>query len=61
VEWPWHKKPSVTFSDMLTAARMAILSELVFKRPDIAPCDHLFWPAHVFSKIVHDPAQKRAA
>ena len=40
LERPWYKKPSVTFSDMLSAARGDILGELLFQRPQCAPCEH---------------------
>lgn len=58
---PWYKKPSVTFSDMLSAARGDILGELLLQRPESTPCDHLFWPPNPFSAITHPCAKTRAA
>ena len=61
VERPWYKKPSVTFSDMLSAARGNILGELLFQRPQCAPCEHLLWPLSVQSAMRHRCAKSRAA
>ena len=61
LERPWYKKTSVTFSDMLSAARGDILSELLFPHPQLGPCEHLLWPLKAFSAITHRPVQNRAA
>ena len=58
---PWYKKPSVTFSDMLSAARGNILGELPFQRPQCAPCEHLLWPLSVRSAMRRHCAKSRAA
>jgi len=61
LERPWYKKSSVTFSDMLSAARGDILSELLFQHPQFSPCEHLLWPLKAFSAMTHRPAKSRAA
>jgi hypothetical protein len=61
LERPWYKKPSVTFSDMLSAARGNILGELLFQRPQCAPCEHLLCPLSVQSAMRRHCAKSRAA
>jgi len=61
VQRPWYKKPSVTFSDMLSAARGNILAELLFQRPQCAHCEHLLWPLSVHPAMTHRCAMNRAA
>lgn len=61
IERPWYRKPYVTFSDMLAAARADILGEIVFQRPQDAPCEHKLWPLSVQSAMTHRCAKSRAA
>jgi len=61
MEWPWYEKNSVTFSDMLTAARTDILSEPVYTRPNSGRCEHLFWPIQLASMSTHGREKRRAA
>ncbi|MCK4374935.1 MAG: transposase [Candidatus Brocadiae bacterium] len=61
LERPWYKKPSVTFSDMLSAARGNILGELLFQAPQSVPCEYLLWPLSVQSPMMHRCAKSRAA
>jgi hypothetical protein len=58
---PWYKKRSVTFSDMLHAARADILSELLFQPSEFAPCEHLLWALNPFLAMRHRNAKTRAA
>ena len=61
IEWPWYRKPHVTFSDMLSAARADILGELLSQGPQDAPCEHKLWPLGVQSTMTHRCAKARAA
>jgi hypothetical protein len=61
MELPWNEKNSVTFSDMLTAARTDILSEPDYTRPDSGRCEHLLWPIQLASMNTHGREKRRAA
>lgn len=61
VEWPWYEKRNVTFSDMLTAARMDILGEIVYERPADGAGEHLIWPLQMLSGMSPARRKKRAA
>jgi hypothetical protein len=61
LERPWYKKSRITFSDMLAAAQGEIMGELLFQRPENAPCEHLLWPLKPLAAITHRCAKNRAA
>lgn len=65
IEWPWYEKRHVTVSDMLTAVRADILSELVFQRPCKRPDEEKLIPQNASLPIgfalMQRQAQNRAA
>lgn len=58
---PWYEKQHTTFSDMLEAARVDILSELINDRPDPATPEHLFRLPHISPTAAHPYVNRRAA
>jgi len=61
IERPWHKKPHVTFSDMLGAARADIMGEALFGGPDPAPSGQKLRPLKACSLMLHRRAKSRVA
>jgi hypothetical protein len=61
IERPWYKKPHVTFSDMLAAARADILGAALLGGPAAAPGRQKPWPVNACSLMLHRYAKNRAA
>ena len=58
---PWYKKRSVTFSDMLAAARGDILRELISERSQPRTCELLFWACCRSRILTLSRVKRRAA
>lgn len=61
IESPWYKRDHVTFSDMLAAARMNVVSELVNQRSDSCPIAQKVTALILFPAITHRLRKSRAA
>ncbi len=61
IESPWHRREHVTFSDMLAAARLDVMPDVVNQHPEIGSTEQKVPPLIFFPSMTHRLAKCRAA
>jgi len=61
IQSPWYKRGHVTFSDMLTAARLDVLPDIINQRSEIAQAGQKVGALILFPAMTHRLAKCRAA